>query len=189
MWASVQPEIGRIEMVDADGPRILGFGDDFPELDDDAFVAAGATLIGRVQLGSGSSVWYGSVLRGDSDAIVVGAQTNVQDGCVLHADEGFPVILGDRVTVGHRAVVHGCRVADDVLVGMGAVLLNGVSVGAGSLVAAGAVVTQNTEIPDGSLVAGVPAKVLRPVNERERELISAGARHYVDLAAKHRDVA
>jgi carbonic anhydrase/acetyltransferase-like protein (isoleucine patch superfamily) len=97
------------------------------------------------------------------------------------------VVLGDRVTVGHGAVVHGCRVADDVLIGMGSVLLNGVRVGRGSLVAAGAVVTPGTEIPEGSMVAGVPAKVLRPVNDREREMIATGARNYIRNAARHRD--
>jgi carbonic anhydrase/acetyltransferase-like protein (isoleucine patch superfamily) len=179
--------LGRIETPPADGPRVLALGDDAPELADDAFVAMGATLVGRVRLGSRSSVWYGSVLRGDAEAIVIGERTNVQDGCVVHADPGFPVVLGDGVTVGHRAVVHGCQVEGDVLIGMGAVLMNGVRVGRGSLVAAGAVVTQNTEIPENSLVAGVPAKVLRAVNDRERDMIAAGARHYVEHASRHRD--
>jgi len=184
----VQPELGRIETPAADGPRVLALGDATPEIADDAFVAMGATVIGRVRLGSQSSVWYGGVLRGDAEMIVVGERTNIQDGCVVHADPGFPAVLGDGVTVGHRAVVHGCRVDDDVLIGMGAVLMNGVRVGRGSLVAAGAVVTQHTEIPEGSLVAGVPARVLRPVNDRERETIAAGAAHYVGHAARHRDV-
>jgi carbonic anhydrase/acetyltransferase-like protein (isoleucine patch superfamily) len=183
----VRPEMGRIETVPADGPHVLALGDDAPDIADDAFVAMGATLIGRVRLGSQSSVWYGSVLRGDIEAIEIGAQTNIQDGCVVHADPGFPVVLGDRVTVGHGAVVHGCRVADDVLIGMGSVLLNGVRVGRGSLVAAGAVVTPGTEIPEGSMVAGVPAKVLRPVNDREREMIATGARNYIRNATRHRD--
>jgi carbonic anhydrase/acetyltransferase-like protein (isoleucine patch superfamily) len=184
---TVQPELGRIETTPADGPRVLALGDDVPDIADSAFVAAGATLIGRVRVGARSSVWYGSVLRGDADDIVIGAETNIQDGCVVHADAGFPAVLGDRITVGHRAVIHGCRVDDDVLVGMGAVVMNGVHVGRGSLIAAGAVVTQNTEIPEGSLVAGVPAKVLRPVSEDERDMIAVGARHYVEYAARHRD--
>lgn len=131
-------------------------------------------------------MWYGCVLRADIETITVGERTNIQDGCVVHADPGFPVHPGDRVTVGHRAVVHGCRVADDVLVGMGAVLLNGVQVGRWSLVAAGAVVTPGTEVPEGSLVAGVPAKVLRQISDGERERIVRGARNYVESAARHR---
>ncbi|CAN5893432.1 gamma carbonic anhydrase family protein [soil metagenome] len=173
-------------MAASDGPRVLPYNDEHPVIADDAFIAPGATVVGRVQVGSGSSVWYGAVLRGDVSTITIGEQTNIQDGCVGHSDEGFPLEIGDRVTVGHRVVVHGCQVADDVLIGMGAVLMNGVRVGTGSLIAAGAVVTQNTEIPDGSLVAGVPAKVLRPAGDAERELIATGAPHYAELAAQHR---
>jgi carbonic anhydrase/acetyltransferase-like protein (isoleucine patch superfamily) len=183
----VQPQMGRIETVPADGPHVLALGDDVPDIAADAFVAMGATLVGRVRLGPQSSVWYGCVLRADIEAIVIGEQTNIQDGCVVHADPGFPVVLGDRITVGHRAVVHGCRIADDVLIGTGAVLLNGVQVGRGSLVAAGAVVTPGTEIPENSMVAGVPAKVLRQTNDREREMIATGARNYLRNAARHRD--
>lgn len=170
----------------SDGPRLLAYGDVEPTIGDDVFVAPGASVIGRVRLGSGSSVWYGSVLRGDSSTITIGAQTNIQDGCVGHADEGFPLEIGDRVTVGHRVVIHGCQVADDVLIGMGAVLMNGVQVGSGALIAAGAVVTQGTEIPAGALVAGVPAKVVRDVRDAERELITSSAQHYVELARHHR---
>src|SRR5690606_37607495 len=169
-------------------PRVLAVGDAAPDIADDVFLAPGATVVGRVRLGPGASVWYGSVIRADSEDVIVGAQTNVQDGCVLHSDRGFPTVVGDRVTIGHRAVVHGCRVADDVLIGMGAVVMNGAQVGTGSLVAAGAVVTPGTEVPEGSLVAGVPAKVVRPVNEREREMIAVGYRNYGELAARHRGV-
>jgi carbonic anhydrase/acetyltransferase-like protein (isoleucine patch superfamily) len=170
------------------GARIASLGAHTPDVADDAFIASGATVIGRVHIGARSSVWYGAVLRGDVADISIGEDTNIQDGCVGHADEGYPLEIGDRVTVGHRVVVHGCRIADDVLVGMGAVLMNGVTVGAGSLIAAGAVVTQDTEIPPGSLVAGVPAKVRRQVGDAERELITGGAQHYVELAAQHRDL-
>lgn len=183
----MQPELGRIETPTADGPRVLALGDAVPEIADDAFVALGATVVGRVRLAARSSVWYGSVLRGDAEAIVVGERTNVQDGCVVHADPGFPAVLGAGVTVGHRAVVHGCQVDDDVLIGMGAVVMNGVRVGRGSLIAAGAVVTQHTEIPEGSLVAGVPARVVRPVDDRERGMIATAARHYVERIERHRD--
>lgn len=182
----MQPEIGRIEAPRAAGPYVLALHDDIPDIADDAFVAIGATVIGRVRIGAGSSVWYGSVLRADADDIVIGARTNIQDGCVVHADSGVPTVLGDRITVGHRAVIHGCHIDDDVLVGMGAVLMNGVHIASGSLVAAGAVITQGTEIPEGCMVAGVPAKVVRPVSDRERDMIAVGARHYVEYAARHR---
>lgn len=181
--------MGRIETASTSGPQVLAIGEDAPDIADDVFVATGATVIGRVRVGAGSSVWYGTVLRGDTEDIVVGERTNIQDGCVVHADPGFPAVLGDGVTVGHRAVIHGCSIADDVLVGMGAVVMNGVRVGRGSVIAAGAVVTPNTEVPDDSLVAGVPATVVRSTSDDERELIAHGARHYVELAARHRDSA
>lgn len=169
------------------GPRLLALGDLRPRIADDAFVAAGATVIGDVTLAARSSVWYGAVLRGDAAAISIGERSNVQDGSVVHADPGFPAVVGARVTVGHGVVVHGCRIDDDVLVGMGAVIMNGAHVGRGSLIAAGAVVTQGRQIPEGSLVAGVPAKVVREVGDAERELIATGFRHYVERAELHRD--
>lgn len=182
----MQPELGRIETTQDDAARILALGDDRPDVAEDAFVAPGATVVGRVRIGAESSVWYGTVLRGDTERITLGRRTNVQDGCVGHADAGSPLVIGDRVTVGHRAVIHGCQIGDDVLIGMGAVLMNGVRVGRGSLVAAGAVVTQHTEIPAASLVAGVPAAVIRQVDDDEVEMIVDGARHYVELAERHR---
>ncbi|WP_433868464.1 gamma carbonic anhydrase family protein [Saccharopolyspora sp. CA-218241] len=157
-----------------------------PQVDPGAFVAPGAALIGRVRLGAGASVWYGAVLRGDTEHISVGAGSNVQDGCVVHADPGFPCAVGEGVTVGHRAVLHGCTVEDGALIGMGAVLLNGCRVGAGSLVAAGAVVLEGTEIPPGSLVAGTPAKVRRELRDPERAELAVAAEKYVANAAKHR---
>lgn len=170
-----------------DGPRLLALGDLRPRIADDAFVAAGATVIGDVTLAARSSVWYGAVLRGDAAAISIGERSNVQDGSVVHADPGFPAVVGARVTVGHGVVVHGCRIDDDVLVGMGAVIMNGAHVGRGSLIAAGAVVTQGRQIPEGSLVAGVPARVVREVGDAERELIATGFQHYVERAELHRD--
>jgi carbonic anhydrase/acetyltransferase-like protein (isoleucine patch superfamily) len=131
-------------------------------------------------------VWYGAVLRGDMDRIVVGADSNLQDGTIVHVDEGRPALIGERVGVGHRAIVHGCTVEDDCLVGMGSVLLNGVVVCAGSVVAAGAVVREGMVIPPGSLVAGVPAKVVRPVDDGLRDRIHATWQHYVELARRHR---
>jgi carbonic anhydrase/acetyltransferase-like protein (isoleucine patch superfamily) len=139
-----------------------------------------------VRLGEGANVWYGAVLRGDSAEITIGANTNIQDGCVVHADPGFPTTLGAGVTVGHRAVVHGCTVEDDSLIGMGAVLLNGSVVGKGSLIAAGTVLLEGTEIPPGSLVAGTPGKVRRELTDEEKAKLLLSAQQYVDLASRHR---
>jgi carbonic anhydrase/acetyltransferase-like protein (isoleucine patch superfamily) len=149
-------------------------------------VAPSATLVGAVTLGPGSSIWYACVLRADHDRITIGAESNVQDGCVMHADPGLPVTVGARVTVGHRAVLHGCTVEDDSLVGMGAMVLNGAHIGAGSLVAAGTVVLEGTQVPPGSLVAGLPGKVRRPLRPEEQEGLTRNAEEYVELTARHR---
>ena len=156
-----------------------------PDVDDTAWIATGAVLVGTVTLRAGASVWYNAVLRGDGDAIVVGEGSNVQDGAVVHADPGYPVTIGAGVTIGHGAVVHGCTVADDVLVGMGAVLLNGSRLGPETLVAAGAVILEGTDIPGGSLVAGVPAKVRRELTDAERDSIRANTAGYRQLAVRH----
>ncbi len=159
-----------------------------PEVAGSAFVAATAVVIGKVCLGERSSVWYGSVLRGDDEEISVGEDSNIQDLSMVHADPGFPAIVGDRVTVGHRAIVHGATVEDDVLVGMGAILLNGAKIGSGSVIAAGAVVTPGTEVPEGSLVAGIPAKVIREVRDTDREMIQSGSKSYVKKSDVHREI-
>jgi len=168
------------------GARLVTFGDWTPEVDPEAFVADGATLVGAVRIGPGASVWFGAVIRADGSPIGIGEGSNVQDGCVLHSDPDFPVTVGDRVTVGHRAIVHGCTVEDDSLVGMGAVLLNGVVLGPGSLVAAGTVLLEGTEVPPGSLVAGVPGTVKRTVTDTERERIRSGTASYVTRARHYR---
>ncbi|HYH31356.1 MAG TPA: gamma carbonic anhydrase family protein [Pseudonocardia sp.] len=157
-----------------------------PQVHPDAWVAPTVVLAGRVTLAEQANVWYCSVLRADLDAVTVGPRSNIQDGSVVHADPGFPVTIGAGVSIGHRAVLHGCTIEDDVLVGMGAVVLNGARVGAGSLIAAGAVVLEGTEIPPGSLVAGVPGKVRRELGEEERASILGNADVYVNLAATHR---
>ncbi|MDN5600137.1 MAG: gamma carbonic anhydrase family protein [Brachybacterium sp.] len=157
-----------------------------PQVPETAWVAPNATLVGQVTLCESSSVFYSSVLRGDMDSITIGPGSNIQDGCVVHTDTGFPAVVGAGVSVGHRAVLHGCTVEDDSLIGMGAVVLNGAVVGAGSLVAAGAVVTEGMQIPPGSLVAGVPAKVRKELDEDGLEALRENARVYVDLASKHR---
>ncbi len=158
-----------------------------PQVDDSAFVAPSAIIEGRVLVGARASIWPLAVLRGDEDTITVGEDTNVQDGVVMHADPGFPATLGSRVTVGHRAVVHGARVDDDCLVGIGAILLNGVHLGAGSLVGAGAVLPEGMRVPPGSVVLGVPGRVVRPVTERQRKRIHDSAVFYVKAARGRRE--
>ncbi len=142
--------------------------------------------MGDVTLGAESSVWYGAVLRGDMAPIVIGSQSNLQDGTVVHVDEGVPCEIGARVGVGHRVILHGCIVANDCLIGMGSVLLNQVRIGAGSVVAAGAVLPERMQVPPGSLVMGVPARVVRPVDERLTRRIAETWSHYVGQARAHR---
>jgi len=151
-----------------------------------AWVHPSAVVIGDVRLDEDVSVWPGAVLRADRDAIVVGARTNVQDGAVLHCDPGMPCRIGARVTIGHGAVVHGCTVGDGALIGIGAVVLNGAVIGAGCLVAAGAVVGEGKEIPPHSLVVGVPARVLRPLSDEQRERVARGHETYVGLKELYR---
>ncbi len=158
-----------------------------PQVDGSAFVDPSAILEGQVRVGARASIWPLAVLRGDSDTITVGEDTNVQDGVVMHADPGFPTTLGSRVTVGHRAVVHGARVDDDCLVGIGAILLNGVHLGAGSLVGAGAVLPEGMKVPPGSVVLGVPGRVVRPVTERQRKRIEDSAASYVKASRRQRE--
>ncbi len=131
-----------------------------------AFIASTAAVMGDVTLGEDTSVWYCAVLRGDMAPIVIGAQSNIQDGSIVHVDAGVPCIVGSRVAVGHRVILHGCTVEDDCLIAMGSVLLNGVRIGAGSVVAAGAVVPEGMQVPPGSLVMGVPGRIVRPVDPR-----------------------
>jgi carbonic anhydrase/acetyltransferase-like protein (isoleucine patch superfamily) len=167
---------------------ITAIGGRRPHIDPEAFTAPTSVLLGDVELGAGASVWYGAVLRADVERITVGASSNVQDNCTLHADPGFPVHVGERVSIGHNAVVHGATVEDDCLVGMGATVLNGAVIGAGSLVAAQALVPQGMRVPPGSLVAGVPARVKRPLTDKEREGISLNGTMYAELARTHREV-
>jgi carbonic anhydrase/acetyltransferase-like protein (isoleucine patch superfamily) len=167
---------------------VVGIGGREPKIDAEAFVAPTASVIGDVTLGAGASVWYGAVVRGDVERISVGARSNIPDNCTLHADPGFPVSVGERVSVGHNAVVHGATVEDDCLIGMGATVLNGAVIGAGSLVAAQALVPQGMVVPPGSLVAGVPAKVRRELSGEEREGLTLNGTMYAELAKAHRGV-
>jgi carbonic anhydrase/acetyltransferase-like protein (isoleucine patch superfamily) len=151
------------------------------------FIANNATLLGDVSLGGEVSVWFGAVIRADKDRIRIGNRSNVQDNAVLHTSTGFPVILGDDVSVGHGAILHGCRIADRVLVGMGAIVLNGAEVGEDSILGAGTVVTEGTRIPPGSVVVGVPGKVAKPVSPEQRNHITENAKNYWILALRYRD--
>jgi carbonic anhydrase/acetyltransferase-like protein (isoleucine patch superfamily) len=158
-----------------------------PELiDPTAFVAPGAIVRGDVTIGAESSVWFGAVIRGDSETIRIGRRTNIQDGCVLHADSGYPCTLGDRVTLGHGAIVHGATIEDDCLIGMRSVVMNGARIGRGSIVAVGSIVTGGSEIPPGSIVMGQPAKIKRQATERDHERIRHAAEHYVAAAKVYR---
>ena len=154
-----------------------------PRLGKGAFIAKTATVIGDVTLGAHSSVWYGAVLRGDINRIVVGHHSNVQDNAVLHLADDFACVLGNWVTVGHGAIVHACRVGDECLVGMGAVILDGAVIGKQSIIGAKALVTQGTKIPPGSLVLGAPAKVVRQLTKAERAVLKWWAQKYVDNGA------
>jgi carbonic anhydrase/acetyltransferase-like protein (isoleucine patch superfamily) len=158
---------------------------EMPAIHPTAFVAPTATVVGDVRLAEESSIWFGAVLRGDIEPVVVGPRSNVQDGCILHTGVGEPAIVGADVTLGHGAIVHGCRIGDNVLVGMRATLLNGAQVGDNCLIGAGALVTQGTIIPPGSLVLGMPAKVIRPLTPEEIESIRISAAHYVEYARRY----
>ncbi|MEO0458107.1 MAG: gamma carbonic anhydrase family protein [Cyanobacteria bacterium P01_A01_bin.114] len=154
-----------------------------PDISQAAFVAPNATLIGQVQLKTGASVWYGAIVRGDVDIIQIGAHSNVQDGAVLHGDPGLPTILEDYVTVGHKAVIHSAHIERGCLIGIGAIILNGVRVGTGSMIGAGAVV--NKDVPPGSLVVGVPGKIFRPLSDTEQADLIEHAQKYEKLARVH----
>ena len=167
---------------------VLNFGPHSPQVDPTAWVAPTATLIGQVELHPRSSVFFGAVLRADRDRIVIGEGSNIQDNVAVHGDPGLAMTLGKNVSVGHGAVLHGCTVEDDCLIGMGATVLNRAVIGRGSLVAAGAVVLEDTVIPPNSLVAGVPAKVRRELTDEERDGIIRNATNYVELSQQYRSI-
>jgi carbonic anhydrase/acetyltransferase-like protein (isoleucine patch superfamily) len=156
-------------------------------IDPTAFIAPGAALVGEVSLGRNASVWFNATLRGDMEPITIGAESNVQDACVVHVDHGRPTTIGDRVTLGHGAIVHASVVEDDVLIAMKAVVLSGCHIGRNSLIGAGAVVPEGTRVPEGSLVFGIPGRVVRPLRPDEIDRIHTNARAYVDLSRAYRD--
>ena len=156
-----------------------------PTISPSAFVADNATVRGDVTLGERSSVFFGAVLRGDRAPITIGNGTNIQDNCVVHVDYDYPVVVGQNVTVGHGAILHGCTVGDGCLIGMHATILNGAVIGDGCLIAAGALVPENMQVPAGSLVIGVPGKVVRPVSAAQAAAIQANEEEYLELARAH----
>jgi carbonic anhydrase/acetyltransferase-like protein (isoleucine patch superfamily) len=164
---------------------IGSLGPDSPSIHPDAWVAPGAVLVGNITLGRASSVWYGSVLRADDDRIVVGAECNIQDLCCMHVDAGEPAILEDKVSLGHRATVHGAYVETGALIGIGAIVLGGAHVGAGTLVAAGCVVLPNATLPAGVLVAGVPGRIVRELTDTDIQGFADTADHYAQRARRH----
>ena len=159
-----------------------------PELEDEEtiWIAPDATVLGRVRLQRQSGIWFGAALRGDNETITIGAGSNVQEHCVLHTDPGFPLRVGEGCTIGHRAILHGCTIGDNSLIGMGAIVLNGARIGRNSLVGAGALVTEGKEFPDNSLIVGAPAKAIRTLDDAAVERLKMSAQSYVANGARFR---
>jgi carbonic anhydrase/acetyltransferase-like protein (isoleucine patch superfamily) len=164
---------------------LYSLGDWKPQLAETAWAAPSADLIGDVRLGARSSVWFGVVIRADNTPIIIGDESNIQDASVCHSDAGFPLTIGARVTVGHQAILHGCTIADDCLIGMGARLLNGAMVETECIVGAGALVTEGKHFERGSLIVGAPARVVRELTDEERQMLRVSAAHYAEKAARY----
>ncbi len=164
---------------------IYQLGDLVPDVADSAWVAESAEVIGRVTLKENVSIWFNAVLRGDNEMLTIGTGSNIQDGSVLHSDMGYPLTLGEGVTVGHKVMLHGCTVGDHSLIGIGAVLLNGAKIGRHCLVGAGALVTEGKEFPDGSLIVGSPAKAVRELSPAQIEGLKLAGKHYIENAARY----
>ena len=165
---------------------LYALGDVTPTVNDDAWVAPDANVIGNVVLEAGSSVWFGSTLRGDNEVIHVGKGSNVQENSVFHTDPGCPLTIGENCTIGHKVMLHGCTIGDNSLIGMGATVLNGAKIGKNCLIGAGALITENKVIPDGSLVMGSPGKVVRELDAKAIQMLTASAQHYTENAARFR---
>jgi carbonic anhydrase/acetyltransferase-like protein (isoleucine patch superfamily) len=161
---------------------VYALGAEAPQLpaDGDYWVAPNAVLVGKIVMKPGSSVWFGAILRGDNESIVIGENSNVQDGSVLHTDPGTPLVLGRNVTIGHMAMLHGCTIGDNSLVGIGAIVLGNAKIGRNCLIGAGALITEGKEIPDNSLVVGAPGKVIRTLDDEQAARLALSAQHYVD---------
>lgn len=165
---------------------LYALGDKTPQIDADAWVAPGCHVIGDVTLAAGASVWFGAALRGDNEVIAIGAGSNIQENCVLHTDMGFPLTIGEGCTIGHKAMLHGCTIGDNSLIGMGATVLNDAVIGKNCLIGAGTLITEGKTIPDGSLVMGVPGKVVRELDAVAMAGLQASALHYSENAARFR---
>jgi carbonic anhydrase/acetyltransferase-like protein (isoleucine patch superfamily) len=168
---------------------LFALGEDSPTLPEDgsAWVAHDANLIGKVILGRNASVWFGATIRGDNEPITLGEGSNIQENAVLHTDMGFPMTIGRDCTIGHKAMLHGCTIGDESLIGMSAIVLNGARIGRNCLIAAGALIPEGREIPDGSLVVGAPGKVVRMLDEAAIAKLRLSAKHYQDNARRYRD--
>ncbi|MCK9514465.1 MAG: gamma carbonic anhydrase family protein [Ottowia sp.] len=160
--------------------------DKIPQVHETAWIADSADVMGEVRLDRDASVWFGAVLRGDTELLHLGAGSNIQDASVVHADAGFPVRIGERVTVGHKVMLHGCTIGDESLIGIGAIILNGARIGRQCLVGAGALVTEGKEFPDGSMILGAPARVVRQLSAEQAAMLRQGADHYVENARRFR---
>jgi carbonic anhydrase/acetyltransferase-like protein (isoleucine patch superfamily) len=181
--ASLQFRINRRNGIDM---AIYELNGDAPLIADSAWVADSAQVMGNVELAADASIWFGAVVRGDTETIRVGQRTNIQDLSVLHADVGMPLIVGDDVTVGHQVMLHGCTIGDGSLIGIGAIVLNGAKIGKGCLVGAGSLVTEGKEFPDGSMIMGTPAKVVRQLTPEQLQGLLQSAEHYVSNAQRFR---
>ena len=165
---------------------IYALGADRPQIHNTAYIAPGAQVVGRVALAADTTVWLNAVLRGDNDLLQIGAGSNIQDGAVLHADPGFPITVGERVTIGHQAMVHGCTIEDESLIGIQAIILNGAQIGTHCIIGAGALITAGTVIPAGSMVLGSPGKIVRSLRPDEIEMIQSIAKGYVARGERFR---
>ncbi|WP_113960607.1 gamma carbonic anhydrase family protein [Roseimicrobium gellanilyticum] len=159
-----------------------------PSIHDTAFIAPGAVVLGAVTVGENASVWYGCVMRGDINRIALGPSSNLQDGCIVHVSDAYAAIIGERVSVGHRAVIHACDVGDEVLVGMGAIIMDGAVIGPRSIIGAGAIVTKGTQVPEGSLVLGSPGRVVRTLTHAEQQDNARLAAKYVEVSRRFREM-
>ena len=164
---------------------LYGIGDLEPQLGEGAWAAPSADLIGDVRLGARASVWFGAVLRGDNTPLILGEETNFQDGAIGHSDPGSPLTIGARVTIGHQAILHGCTIAEDCLIGMGARILNDAVIESECIVGAGALITEGKHFERGSLIVGAPARVVRQVTDAERQMLRGSAAHYAEKAARY----
>tara|TARA_Y100000817_G_scaffold219672_1_gene173206 strand:+ start:22 stop:525 length:504 start_codon:yes stop_codon:yes gene_type:complete len=165
---------------------IYDFEKNVPEVDSDAWVASNANIIGKVKLQKNSSVWFNAVLRGDVEPIILGENSNIQDGSVLHTDPGYPLHIGRGVTIGHMVMLHGCKIGDDTLIGIGSTILNNANIGKNCIIGANSLITENKTIPDQSLVVGSPGRIIRKITDDEIKMIKENASHYVSNSKKYK---